>query len=320
MALARRRRRIWRSAWLLLAQLALAQEQCLQPAWWQRDRTPCSCAADDALGALEPRFSAAVVRAAVTGRRRLVCPPGTVLVDSWIERRDITNGSERWGDLVAPAPARVDACFGRQVCELPECAGSLSESLSVADDGTPHVASSAFSAAIAASCARLQPDGSPLAAAPVEPAPAPVGVPKAVLADVAAARGTAAAAADDDDDDDERAGATDHIIPLEEWKAKMLAKIAEQPARESAEAEAAMLAEAAASGQAPSQPNSSSAPKHAPHLASEGASFASPSGLRPPLSQRFNYGAFDAGARLVQANPEAKGSGAILKGDKDAYV
>lgn len=313
---------------------------CPEPAWWRASEQPCT-AADDPLALLEPRFSAAEVCSAVTGLPRLVCPDGSVLVDSWVERRD-TNASDARLALIAPAPDPVDACFGRQSCELPPIARGLcqppaeadaqGEALAVAADGEqPNTASASFRAAVAASCAPVLPDGSLL---PVPPAPDPAAASASAAAAAAASAAQGAAAADssrsgDDDDDGDQAEAVDHIIPLEEWKARVLAKIAaEEPAARPEQATAGDDAPAPSDGAAGSgsshMPPSDTAQLSSSRTAADAASSPNQNNharaQRLPLAQRFNYAAFDAGARLVAANPEAKGANAILKGDRDQYV
>ncbi|KAG8464803.1 hypothetical protein KFE25_010171 [Diacronema lutheri] len=312
--------------------------ECREPAWWRSYELPYS-AVDDPLAALEPRYSAAEAYSVVSGRPLLVCPDGAVLVDSWVERRDV-NISEARRALIAPAPDRVDACFGRPSCALPLCEGSLCGaggrvSAGVARDdggGGGGGMEGAFRAAIAANCAHADSVGHAFAGVPT---PAGAGAtaaaagdaspPSAVAPAVEPARGDGGGGdgGGDDVDDAEHAEGADQIIPLEEWKARVLAKIAaEEPARADPDGEPPSAAEgAAAPGQASTRGTSAtSSDAHAPSSAAAEGTAPPSAHARTPLRQRFNYGAFDAGARLVASNPEAKSASAILKGDRDQYM
>lgn len=268
--------------------------ECEVPSWWYADEAARS-SEDDALAALEARWSARRAACPISGAHTLACPPGAVLVDAWVEAR--TNGTTK---VLAPAPFDVYGCFGGDQCRLPTahvCAGASAPS------------NVSTTVAISGECATSE------------------AVREASIAQAGAPSPASAPAATGEQDE-----ADDHIIPLFEWKERMLARLAEQATHHATQHEGAAEGGAQAGevngGPAAAEgtdgaPTADAGAQNAtgrPTAPPAGAATLPPSGparIRLPLSQRFNYGSFDAGARLVTANPEAKGANDILRADKD---
>eukprot|EP00306_Pavlova_sp_CCMP459_P000797 CAMPEP_0185172452 /NCGR_PEP_ID=MMETSP1139-20130426/21498_1 /TAXON_ID=298111 /ORGANISM="Pavlova sp., Strain CCMP459" /LENGTH=512 /DNA_ID=CAMNT_0027738093 /DNA_START=25 /DNA_END=1560 /DNA_ORIENTATION=+ len=282
---------------VLLAHLGVAHEGeervgvCLTPEWWQdtywgvaHQHAPVT-AVNDALARIEPSFSAAVNCLPLKPSCFLVCPAGAVVVDVRIELRSHNDTAT----MLAPAPRGMDDCFGHGDCPLPD-----------GTEGPCDTSPTPGPACVSAQCAMLQADGTPFTA--IEPLEAALKTSPAPSPTV---------------EEEEEEEAADHIVPLEEWKAQVLARLQEEEAQRLEQtAEGTGAADGAAVNDAGGSVDAGGSDQQQvpPPLAAASA--------RPklPLGQRFNYGSFDAGARLVAAHSEAKGSGAILGGDKDKYM
>lgn len=106
-------------------------------------------------------------------------------------------------------------------------------------------------------------------------------------------------------DDDEPV--EDAIIPLFEWKEKILARLQELGGGPTAQ-DPVVADQTAGQGDVDAQ---------ARGQGEEDNHTAQPPRPVLPLTQRFNYASFDSGARVVAYNAEAKGANSIIKGDRD---